>query len=531
MASPFIFLINLLTLGIYALKTLLPFFGVVNNLLHSDTLRKLHYMKIKYFIYTLLIISSTACRPFESLFSKNNQPSTNKEAETPAASNAEEALLLQARIAAEEQAARRAEMARLRRAKLDSINAVQSEEIVSLITIEQLEKKQEEEKIANRKAAIEQANKEVATVLEAEKTRIKSNKVTISDRIDELKTKRATKLANKRAAELLEAERLAEAETSTPEEPATGSETAAEGEQIPPAEEVSIASVEHIGDETEPSTNEEKKSFFSFLKKDKNKNNPVTDTPVNQAEEGSTVDDNTPISLDIIESDVASETQEILAPTLKPFYFPIDELEAAKAYRYVPDDGSSDTTYWLMKTIAFGGKSFLITEKYDHNFTLIASIRERLNEVGAFVESYTAYENNGLGGAQAVEYWIDDNEEFRWNMDNGRFAMVTMNYNSNEFLNYDITSYRERHFREKSGSFSYQNRTVETIILEDKLVTVYVDNKNNEESYPSSCENHFAVGIGLVKYTIFNKGDGFSVARTYTLDRIMDYNEWQRISQ
>ena len=489
-------------------------------------------MKLKYFIFILLIISTTACRPFELLFSKNSQPSTNKEAETPAYSNAEEAILLQARIAAEEQAARRAEMARLRKAKLDSANAVQSGAVVPLITIEQLEKQQEEEKIANRKAAIEQANKEVATVLEAEKTRIKNSRVTVSDRIAELKTKRATKLENKRAAELLEAERLAEAEIATIEEPETGSETAAEGEQTtPPAEEVNVASSENTSDETTSnSTNEEKKPFFSFLKKDKNKNKSVAENTVNQAEEGSTVDD-TPISLDIIESDVASGEQEILTPTLKPFYFPIDELEAAKAYRYVPDDGSSDTTYWLMKTIAFGEKSFLITEKYNHNFTLIASSRERLNEVGAFVESYTAYENNGLGGAQAVEYWIEDNEEFRWNMDNGRFAMVTMNYNSNEFLNYDITSYRERHFREKSGSFSYQNRAVETVILEDKLVTVYVDNKNNEDSYPSSCENHFALGIGLVKYTVFNQGDGFSVARTYTLDRIIDYSEWQRISQ
>lgn len=488
-------------------------------------------MKIKYFTFILLITFSTACKPLESLFSKNNQ-STNKETETSTSTSAEEALILQARIAAKEQAERRAEMTRQRKARLDTINIVQEGMGMSRISIDELEKLQEEEKAANRKAAIEAANKEVVAALEAEKNKAEANKVTIGDRINNFKKERAAKVAANKEADRLEAERLAKAEIVLNVEPEV---VDTENVQIViPQQENSLSTVEDttlIAAVEDEKTNQNRKGVLSFLKKNKNKQEVTVDNSSN-IDEGSKVDDNTPISLDIIEEDVdLDKVQDIPAPTLKPFYFPVDELETAKAYCYVPDDGSSDTTYWLMKTISFGGKSFLITEKYDHNFTMLSSSRERLNEIGAYLESYTAYENSGLGGSQAVEYWIEDNEAFRWNMADGRFAMVTMNYNSNEFLNYDITSYRERYFRNKGDSFIFQDRVVETIVFEDKLVTVYVDNKNNEDSYPSSHEHHFALGIGLVKYTIFNQGDGFSVARTYTLDSILDYKTWQTLSQ
>ena len=256
----------------------------------------------------------------------------------------------------------------------------------------------------------------------------------------------------------------------------------------------------------------------------------VTETTSGERKEQTLVNANIPVSLAGMESDpVMNKIDNIPTPTLKSYYFPIEKLETAKAYCYISNDGSPDTTYWLMKSITFAGKSFLITEKYNNNFVMISSSRERINEVGAYIESFTAYESSGLGGTQAVEYWVEDDEGFRWNMDDGKFAMVSMNYNSSDFPNYDITSYRERHFLDKNGVFTFENRDLKTIVLEDRQTTVYVDNKNNEESYPSSCENHYAKGIGLVKYTINKQDKGFTLARTYRLTRTISYSEWQNL--
>jgi hypothetical protein len=241
---------------------------------------------------------------------------------------------------------------------------------------------------------------------------------------------------------------------------------------------------------------------------------------------------NIPISIADMDSDPAlNKINAVPSPTLKKYYFPIQDLETAKAYCFVSSGSTIDTTYWLMKSISFGGKSYLITEKYDHNFVMTSSSRERINELGAYVEDYTAYESSGLGGSIAVEYWVEDDEGFKWNMDNGSFAMVSMNFNSSDFPNYDITAYRERHLINGNATYSFKDKTLPAIVLEDRQTTVYVDNKSNEESYPSSYENYFAEGIGLVKFTINKRDKGFTLARTYTLSHIIPYDDWQRITK
>jgi hypothetical protein len=240
---------------------------------------------------------------------------------------------------------------------------------------------------------------------------------------------------------------------------------------------------------------------------------------------------NIPISIADMDRDPAlSKVNNVPPPALKKYYFPIQNLETAKAYCFVSGGSTIDTTYWLMKSLSFGGKSYLITEKYDHNFVMTSSSRERINELGAYVEDYTAYENSGLGGSIAVEYWVEDDEGFKWNMDDG-FAMVSMNFNSNDFPNYDITAYRERHLINSNATYDFENKTLAAVVLEDRQTTVYVDNKNNEESYPSSYENYFAEGVGLVKFTINKRDKGFTLARTYILSHIIPYENWQQISK
>lgn len=241
---------------------------------------------------------------------------------------------------------------------------------------------------------------------------------------------------------------------------------------------------------------------------------------------------NIPISIADMDSDpVLNKINAVPPPVLKKYYFPIKELETAKAYCFVSSGTTIDTTYWLMKSITFGGKSYLITEKYDNKFVMTSSSRERINELGAYVEDYTAYENSGLGGTIAIEYWVEDDEGFKWNMEDGGFAMVSMNFNSSDFPNYDITAYRERHLINGNATYNFENQTLPAVVLEDRQTTVYVDNKSNEESYPSSYENYFAEGIGLVKFTINKRDKGFTLARTYTLSHIIPYEDWQRITK
>ena len=147
--------------------------------------------------------------------------------------------------------------------------------------------------------------------------------------------------------------------------------------------------------------------------------------------------------------------------------------------------------------------------------------------MGAYVEDYTAYESDGLGTVIPVEYWVEDNESYKWNIQDKEFAMLSMNFNSSEFPNYDITTYRERHLINNTTSIDYGGESLAAIVFEDRQTTVYVDNKDNEESYPSSFENHFAEGVGLVKYIINKQDKGLTLSRTYVLQKVISYDEWQ----
>ena len=590
-----------------------------------DIMNKAYFMKIKIITFIGLIVTLAGCQPLSATFSKKNKPqTTTTETTTPknnnyskvpssAAMNDEEMLVLQAETAAKEQAERRAEMARKRKAAQAAkvtTGTVGDATIVSgsidemPTTIEKLEEQQAME--AARKSAIAEANKEAEQALKlqkseelavkAEQERLEREKAEAvaaakakaekeeKERLAKAKIERekaeAAKLAalkaeaERKEKERLEQERLereakiaaakaeqerlerekAEAVAAAKAKAEKAAAIAAENRQRTTKEETETTK------KTEEETEKERAARYAnqnldlykeddekarwklsnrktFSKRKPSKTSPddelesaVTETTSGERKEQTLVNANIPVSLAGMESDpVMSKIDNIPTPTLKSYYFPIEKLETAKAYCYISNDGSPDTTYWLMKSITFAGKSFLITEKYNNNFVMISSSRERINEVGAYIESFTAYESSGLGGTQAVEYWVEDDEGFRWNMDDGKFAMVSMNYNSSDFPNYDITSYRERHFLDKNGVFTFENRDLKTIVLEDRQTTVYVDNKNNEESYPSSCENHYAKGIGLVKYTINKRDKGFTLARTYQLTRTISYSEWQNL--
>ncbi len=545
-----------------------------------DIMNKAYFMKIKIITFIGLIVTLAGCQPLSATFSKKNKPqTTTTETSTPennnyfkvpssAAVDTEEMLVVQAKTAAKEQAERRAEMARKRKAAqaakvttgtVDDATIISSSIDEMPTTIEKLEEQQanklskellEKRKAmeAARKSAIAEANKEAEQALKLQKSE------ELAVKAEQERLERAAKIAAAKAEqERLEREK-AEAVAAAKAKAEKEAAIAAENRQRTTKEETETTK------KTEEETEKERAARYAnqnldlykeddkkakwklsnrktFSKRKDSKTSPadelesaVTETTSGERKEQTLVNANIPVSLAGMESDpVMNKIDNIPIPTLKSYYFPIEKLETAKAYCYISNDGSPDTTYWLMKSITFAGKSFLITEKYNNNFVMISSSRERINEVGAYIESFTAYESSGLGGTQAVEYWVEDDEGFRWNMDDGKFAMVSMNYNSSDFPNYDITSYRERHFLDKNGVFTFDNRDLKTIVLEDRQTTVYVDNKNNEESYPSSCENHYAKGIGLVKYTINKQDKGFTLARTYRLTRTISYSEWQNL--
>ena len=545
-----------------------------------DIMNKAYFMKIKIITFIGLIVTLAGCQPLSATFSKKNKPqTTTTETKTPennnyfkvpssAAVDTEEMLVVQAKTAAKEQAERRAEMARKRKAAqaakvttgtVDDATIISSSIDEMPTTIEMLEEQQanklskellEKRKAmeAARKSAIAEANKEAEQALKLQKSEELAVKAE-QERL-EREAKIAAAKAEQERLEREKAEAVAAAKAKAEKEAAIAAEnrqrtTKEETETTKKTEEETEKerAARYANQNLDLYKEDDKKAKWklsnrkTFSKRKDSKTSPadelesaVTETTSGERKEQTLVNANIPVSLAGMESDpVMNKIDNIPTPTLKSYYFPIEKLETAKAYCYISNDGSPDTTYWLMKSITFAGKSFLITEKYNNNFVMISSSRERINEVGAYIESFTAYESSGLGGTQAVEYWVEDDEGFRWNMDDGKFAMVSMNYNSSDFPNYDITSYRERHFLDKNGVFTFENRDLKTIVLEDRQTTVYVDNKNNEESYPSSCENHYAKGIGLVKYTINKQDKGFTLARTYRLTRTISYSEWQNL--
>ena len=215
--------------------------------------------------------------------------------------------------------------------------------------------------------------------------------------------------------------------------------------------------------------------------------------------------------------------------TLKDYYFPVENLENAKAYRYIAEGDFPDTTYWLMKALTFNGKNFLITETYDSKFQLKQSIKEMVNENGVFLMDYTSYEIDGLGEINNVIAGVDDDESFKWKMEKGDKIAMSLNYNSSLYPNYDITTYRERTFVNESESVIFDGQALRTVMFEDKETAIFTDNKDEQETYASTYFNQYAEGIGLVKYVVNKNSKDNSEFKTYKLNKIMSYDEWQTI--
>lgn len=214
---------------------------------------------------------------------------------------------------------------------------------------------------------------------------------------------------------------------------------------------------------------------------------------------------------------------------LKNYYFPIESLEKAKAYRYISMGDNPDTTYWLMKALNFNGQTFLITETYDSRFKLQLVTRELVDERGVFVMDYTSYEVDGLGEAKTIECGIDEDEGFRWNMSEGDKITLALNYNSSLYPNYDIVTQRDRYFVNQDD-YVYKGKTLRTIVLEDKETTVYTDHTDSKEEYASIYKHHYAEGVGLVKYMVKKNTKAIKEAKVYQLQGILSYKEWQALN-
>lgn len=215
--------------------------------------------------------------------------------------------------------------------------------------------------------------------------------------------------------------------------------------------------------------------------------------------------------------------------TLKDYYFPVENLENAKAYRYIAEGDFPDTTYWLMKALTFNGKNFLITETYDSKFQLKQSVKEMVNKNGVFLMDYTSYEIDGLGEVNNVIAGVDDDESFKWKMEKGDKIAMSLNYNSSLYPNYDITTYRERTFVNESESVIFDGQALRTVMFEDKETAIFTDNRDEQETYASTYFNQYAEGIGLVKYVVNKNSKDNSEFKTYKLNKIMSYDEWQKI--
>lgn len=217
--------------------------------------------------------------------------------------------------------------------------------------------------------------------------------------------------------------------------------------------------------------------------------------------------------------------------SLYKYYFPIDDLKEAKAYRYVLDARfERDTSYRLMKTLNYNGKTVLITEIYDKNLEIKTIIKEFVNVDGGYVENYTSYEVGGFGEINRVNCGVDIPENIKWNMEEGENVTLALNYHSSLYPNYDIRMKRSRALLAKDSEIeSHGGEKVKVVVFEDQEETTFTNHKDVLENKISlKYINHYAEGKGLIEYHV---KENLKPVNVYKLDEVMSFQEWSTLSK
>lgn len=86
---------------------------------------------------------------------------------------------------------------------------------------------------------------------------------------------------------------------------------------------------------------------------------------------------------------------------VKPYYFPIFDLQEGLVYAYDLTSGdSSAPEYWYYRTFVRDSGHFLTGTFYDHHFQIGQFLREKIEKSGATVQEVFLYETDPLTGKQ-----------------------------------------------------------------------------------------------------------------------------------
>lgn len=111
------------------------------------------------------------------------------------------------------------------------------------------------------------------------------------------------------------------------------------------------------------------------------------------------------------------------AQDMSQFYYPVNDLEDPKAYKYI-DSETGDVAYYLyLYTIVASSDTFLITESYSPEFVKQDYRKERITGQGAELVSYVLYSDGEEIRAEVLEFFV-----FPWNLNEGTHSSWKVQY-------------------------------------------------------------------------------------------------------
>ncbi len=213
---------------------------------------------------------------------------------------------------------------------------------------------------------------------------------------------------------------------------------------------------------------------------------------------------------------VQAKTNAQTSVDLKRFYFPYSNFFTPVVYQFVDQLKPENVQYWRMQTQIIGGDTILTTKTYDHTFTEVERVVEKITPQGSQLTQMRLMIDGKLQQTQ-----LGQKQVYRWHQPIGQKLAWDINYVSSygrENLLKQRTRLGKVRFTSRSG------KTHQAIKFKDHYTRTVQKGKQSDalSLYQYSI---YGKGLGTVEYQRFYQG---KMILHYKLVRVINVQDWKR---
>ena len=201
---------------------------------------------------------------------------------------------------------------------------------------------------------------------------------------------------------------------------------------------------------------------------------------------------------------------------LKPFYFPYSNFFTPVVYQFVDQLKPQNVQYWRMQTQVIDGDTILTTKTYDHTFTEVERVVEKITPQGSQLTQMSLMIDGKLRQTQ-----LGQKQVYRWHQPIGQKLAWDINYVSSYGRE---TLLKQRAQLGKARFTSRSGKTHQAIKFKDHY-TRSIQKGSQADALSLYQYSIYGKGLGTVEYQRFYLG---KMILHYKLVRVINAQDWTR---